>query len=79
MRWVILALLASSLCGCSGVVATRPVGNAPLDLTEQVEKWTGTWRAPMGPCAITIADATTGVLTVTSTKPSAGGGGATRR
>ena len=69
MKWILMPLLIASLCGCSGVVATRPVGNAPLDLTEQVEKWTGTWRAPMGPCAITVADATTGVLTVTSTKP----------
>ncbi len=69
MRWMILALLASSLCGCSGVVSTRPVGNAPLDLTDQVEKWTGTWRAPNGPCAITVSDATNGVLSMTSTKP----------
>ena len=45
------------------------MGEAPLDLTGQADKWTGTWRAPNGPCAITIADATTGVLTVTSTKP----------
>ena len=45
------------------------MGEAPLDLTGQTDKWTGTWRAPNGPCAITVADATTGVLTVTSTKP----------
>ena len=69
MKWILMPLLIASLCGCSGVVGTRPVGNAPLDLTEQVEKWTGTWRAPMCPCAITVADATNGILTVTITKP----------
>lgn len=62
-------LLLVSLCGCSTVVSTRPMGEAPLDLSGQTDKWTGTWRAPNGPCAITVADATTGVLTVTSTKP----------
>ena len=69
VRWILMALLAASLCGCSTVVSTRPMGEVPLDLTGQTDKWTGTWRAPNGPCAITVADATTGVLTVTSTKP----------
>ena len=69
MRWILMPLLVATLCGCSTVVSTRPMGEAPLDLTGQADKWTGTWRAPNGPCAITIADATTGVLTVTSTKP----------
>lgn len=69
MRWILLALLAATLCGCSSVVSTRPFGLSPLDLTGQTDKWTGTWRAPMGPCAITIADATNGVLTLISTKP----------
>lgn len=68
VRWILKALLAL-LCGCSTVVSTRPMGEAPLDLTGQAYKWTGTWRAPNGPCTLTIADATTGVLTVTSTKP----------
>ena len=47
--------------------ARRPA--PPGDLTGEADKWTGTWRAPTGPCAITVADATNGVLTVTSTKP----------
>lgn len=69
VRWILIALLAAHLCGCSSVVSTRPVGLAPLDLSGQTDKWTGTWRAPMGPCAITVADATNGILTVISTKP----------
>ena len=69
MRWILMALLAANLCGCSSVVSTRPVGLAPLDLTAEADKWTGTWRAPTGPCAITVADATNGILAVTSTKP----------
>ena len=69
MRWIFVALLITVLTGCSTVVSTHPFGNAPLDLTEQVEKWTGTWRAPNGPCAITVSDATNGVLSMTSTKP----------
>lgn len=69
MRWILMALLAATLCGCSGVVSTRPVGLAPLDLTGQTDKWTGTWRAPSGPCAITVADATNGILALISTKP----------
>ena len=69
VRWILMALLAASLCGCSTVVSTRPMGEVPLDLTGQTDKWTGTWRAPNGPCAITVADATTGILTVTSIKP----------
>ena len=69
MRRILLVLLAATLCGCSSVVSTRPVGLAPLDLTTEADKWTGTWRAPTGPCSITVADATNGVLAVTSTKP----------
>jgi hypothetical protein len=69
MRLILLALLAATLCSCSSVVATRPVGRAPLDLSGEADKWTGTWRAPMGPCSITVADATNGVLTLISTKP----------
>ena len=69
MRWIFMALLAASLCGCSTVVSTRPMGEAPLDLTGQADKWTGTWRAPVGPCTLTVVDATNGVLAMTSTKP----------
>lgn len=69
MKWIFSVLALASLCGCSSVVSTRPVGQAPLDLTGQTDKWTGTWRSPMGPCMLTVANATTGVLTVTSTKP----------
>ena len=69
MRWILIALLAAILCGCSAVVSTRPVGQAPFDLTGQADKWTGTWRAPIGPCMLTVVDATNGVLTVTTTKP----------
>ena len=69
MKWIFSVVALATLCGCSSVVSTRPFGLAPLDLTDQADKWTGTWRAPMGPCAITIADATNGVLKVTSTKP----------
>lgn len=45
------------------------MGEAPLDLTGQTGKWVGTWRSPNGPCMLTVADATAGVLTMTSTKP----------
>lgn len=45
------------------------MGEAPLDLTGQTDKWTGTWRAPNGPCMLTVVDATNGVLSMTSTKP----------
>lgn len=45
------------------------MGEAPLDLTGQADKWTGTWRAPVGPCMLTVVDATNGVLSMTSTKP----------
>lgn len=69
MKWVIAVLLAASLCGCSGVVSNQPLGLAPLDLTDQADKWTGTWLSPYGPCAITVADATNGALAMTSTKP----------
>ena len=69
MKWIFSALLLVSLCGCSTVVSTRPMGDTPLDLSGQTDKWTGTWRAPMGPCTLTIADATNGVLAMTSTKP----------
>lgn len=69
MRWIWTTLLAATLCGCSSVVSTRPVGQAPLDLTGQADKWVGTWRSPMGPCMLTIVDATNGVLAMTSTKP----------
>ena len=69
MKWIISVVALATLCGCSSVVSTRPFGLAPLDLTGEVDKWTGTWRAPMGPCAITVADATNGILAVTSTKP----------
>jgi hypothetical protein len=69
VRWILIALLAAHLCGCSTVVSTRPVGQAPLDLTGQADKWAGTWRSPMGPCMLTIVDATNGVLAMTSTKP----------
>ena len=67
MKWIYSALLLASLCGCSTVVSTRPVGLAPLDLTGQADKWTGTWRGSLGICAITVADATNGVLTMTLT------------
>ena len=69
MRWILIALLAAHLCGCSSIVSTRPFGLAPLDLTGQTDKWTGTWRAPNGPCMLTVADAANGVLAMTSTKP----------
>ena len=69
MRWIWTTLLAATLCGCSTVVSTRPVGQSPLDLTGQAGKWVGTWRSPMGPCMLTIVDATNGVLAMTSTKP----------
>ena len=69
MKWIMSVLLLATLCGCSTVVSTRPMGEAPLDLTGQTDKWTGTWRAPNGPCMLTVADATAGVLTMTSTKP----------
>lgn len=69
MRWIFLAMLAATLCGCSSVVSTRPFGEAPLDLSDQADKWTGTWRTSMGACAITVADATNGVLAMTSTTP----------
>lgn len=69
MKHLLSALLMASLCGCSGVVSTRPFGEAPLDLAGQADKWTGTWRSPMGPCAITVADATNGVLAMASTTP----------
>lgn len=69
MKRIFSALLLASLCGCSTVVSTRPVGQAPLDLTGQAGKWVGTWRSPMGPCMLTIVDATNGVLAMTSTKP----------
>ena len=69
MKWILPTLLLATLCGCSSVVSTRPVGLAPLDLTGQTEKWTGTWRASVGACAITVADATNGILTMTSTTP----------
>ena len=45
------------------------MGEASLDLTGQTDKWAGTWRSPMGPCMLTIVDATNGVLAMTSTKP----------
>ena len=45
------------------------MGETPLDLTGQADKWTGTWRSPVGPCMLTIVDATNGVLSMTSTKP----------
>ena len=69
MKWIMSVLLLASLCGCSSVVATRPVGIAPLDLTGEASKWTGTWRSPVGPCAITVVDATNGVLAMTGTTP----------
>lgn len=69
MRWILMAILAATLCGCSTVVSTRPLGEAPLDLTGQTGKWVGTWRSPMGPCKITVVDPTNGVLAMTSTKP----------
>ena len=69
LRWIFMALLAASLCGCSTVVSTRPMGDTPLDLTGEADKWTGTWRAPVGPCTLTVVDATHGVLAMTSTKP----------
>lgn len=69
MRWILMALLVAPLCGCSTVVSTRPMGEAPLDLTGQTEKWTGMWRSPMGPCMLTVVEATNGVLAMTSTKP----------
>ena len=69
MRWILIAMLAAHLCGCSAVVSTRPMGEAPLDLADQADKWTGTWRSPMGPCMLTVVEATNGVLAMTSTKP----------
>lgn len=69
MKWIFSFVALATLCGCSTVVSTRPVGHAPLDLTGQTDKWTGTWRSPMGPCMLTIVDATNGTLVMTSTKP----------
>ena len=69
MKWIFSALLLATLCGCSTVVSTRPVGQSPLDLTGQAGKWVGTWRSPMGPCMLTVVEATNGVLAMTSTKP----------
>ena len=69
MRWILMALLVAHLCGCSTVASTRPMGEAPLDLTGQADKWTGMWRSPVGPCMLTVVDATNGVLAMTSTKP----------
>ncbi len=69
VRWILIALLAAHLCGCSSVGSTRPMGEAPIDLTGQADKWTGTWRSPVGPCMLTVVDATNGVLSMTSTKP----------
>ena len=54
MRWIFMALLLVSLCGCSTVVSTRPMGEASLDLSGQTDKWTGTWRAPVGLCILTV-------------------------
>jgi len=45
------------------------MGETPLDLTGEADKWVGTWRSPVGPCMLTIVDATNGVLALTSTKP----------
>lgn len=69
MRWILMVLLVAPLCGCSAVVSTRPMGETPLDLTGEADKWVGTWRSPVGPCMLTIVDATNGVLALTSTKP----------
>ena len=69
MKWIFSALLLATLCGCSTVVSTRPMGEAPIDLTGQADKWTGMWRSPVGPCMLTVVDATNGVLAMTSTKP----------
>ena len=69
MRWICMGLLAATLCGCSTVVSTRPMGEAPLDLSGHIAEWQGTWRAPVGPCTLTVVDATNGVLAMTSTKP----------
>ena len=69
MIWILMALLVAPLCGCSSVVSTRPMGETPLDLTGEADKWTGTWRSPMGPCMLTVVEATNGVLAMTSTKP----------
>ena len=67
MKWILMPLLAATLCGCSTVVSTRPMGEAPLDLNGEADKWTGTWRSPMGICTLTVGDATNGVLTMTLT------------
>lgn len=69
MKRLVSALMLVSLCGCSTVVSTHPFGEAPLDLSTQADKWTGTWRTPAGPCAMTVQDATKGVLAMTSTTP----------
>ncbi len=71
-KYILAPLALALLCGCSSVVSTRPFGLVPLDLTGEADKWTGTWRASSGPCAITVADATNGVLAVTSTQPIGG-------
>ena len=69
MRWILLALWAGTSCGCAAVVANRPVGETPLDLSSRTEEWSGTWRSPMGPCTLSVVDATNGVLAMTSTQP----------
>lgn len=67
MKCILMTLLAATLCGCSTVVSTRPMGDTPLDLTGEADKWTGTWRGSLGICAITVADATNGVLAMNLT------------
>ena len=64
-----MAFLVATLCGCSAVVSTRPFGEAPLDLTDQADEWTGTRQSPMGPCMLTVVEATNGVMAMTRTKP----------
>ncbi len=63
-----LAVAGLMLGGCSTVSATKPVGDAPVQL--DAKEWEGVWIAEnskdLGPLIVKVADAALGELQVSS-------------
>jgi hypothetical protein len=63
-RAYVLAVVVLSLCGCSVVYATKPLGEKPRNILAEKAEWEGTWVHPEGSLRVTVTDGANGRLTV---------------
>lgn len=64
MRQACVSLLVLSLCACSVVYATKPLGEKPKNILAEESKWEGTWVHPEGSLTVAVTEGANGLLTV---------------